>query len=217
VENNTSEREQLDELRKWWDSNGKAILWGLVLGLSGLFGYRYWQSMQESSAESASINYQHFLTVASAGPSDEARATGKAILEGYPDSAYARLTALLLSRLEVDDQKISEAKKHLQWVMDHGRGSELADVARGRLAQLLLAEGETAAAWTEISKLPVKSGDETLFAEIRADILAAQGKRDEAQAMYAQAIASVAAVGGDASYLEIKRDALGVDPETAAN
>jgi predicted negative regulator of RcsB-dependent stress response len=215
VETNTSEREQLEEVRKWWDANGKAILFGLALGLSGLFGYRYWQSMQDANAESASLNYQHFLQIAAAGPSDEARSTGKAILEGYPDSAYARLTALLLARMEVDDQKIPEARKHLQWVIDHGKDSELAGVARGRLAQLLLADGDANAAWAEISKVQAKTGDEPLFAEIRGDILAAQGKREDAIKMYAQAITALATIGGDAAHLELKRDSLGVESAAA--
>lgn len=214
MEGNVSEREQLDELRKWWDANGKSMLLGLTLGLTALLGYRYWQSMQESAAESASINYQHFLQVASAGPGAEARSAGEAIIKGYPDSAYARLTALLLARLEVDDNQIPAAKKQLQWVIDHGQGSELAGIARARLAQLVLAEGDAAAAWAELSKLP--KGEEKLFAELRGDILAAQGKREEAHAMYTEAIAGVGKAGGDVSYLEMKRDALGIDAEATA-
>jgi predicted negative regulator of RcsB-dependent stress response len=213
VETNASEREQLDEIRKWWNANGKAILVGLTLGLAALFGYRYWQGVQESTAESASINYQHFLQIAAAGPSDEARTTAKAIMEGYQNSVYARLTALLLARLEVDDQKLAAAKPALQWVIDHGKNSELAAIARSRLAQVLLAEGDAKAAMTEISKLP-KQGEQTLFAEIRGDIFAALNQRADALAMYTQAIAEVSAVGGEVGYLEIKRDALGVPADS---
>lgn len=209
METNASESEQLDEIRKWWDVYGKTILVGLTIGLATLFGYRYWQSMQESTAESASINYQHFLQIAAVGPNEEARSIGQAIMAGYRDSAYARLTALLLARLEVDDQKLPAARKHLQWVIDNGKDSELAIIARGRLAQLLLAEGDADAAWTEISKIP-KQGETTLFAEIRGDILAALNRRPEALEMYTQAISAVSTVGGEVEYLELKRDALGV-------
>ncbi len=215
METNVSEREQLDEIRKWWNANGKALLIGLALGLAGLFGYRYWQQVQESTAESASINYQHFLQIAAAGPSDEARTTAKAIMEGYQNSVYARLTALLLARLEVDDQKLAAAKPPLQWVIDHGQDSELVGVAHSRLAQVLLAEGDAKAALSEISKLP-KQGEHPLFAEIRGDIFAALNQRKDALAMYTLAIAEVSAVGGEVEYLEIKRDALGVPADSQA-
>lgn len=215
MEQNISEREQLETLRKWWDANGKAIVLGLAVGLAALFGYRYWQSMLDAKAESASLNYQHFLQLAAAGPGDEARSAGQAIVGAYPDSAYARLTSLLLARLEVDDGKLPAAKAHLQWVIDNAKGSELADVARGRLAQLLLAEGDVDAASAQVSKVQ-DAGATTSFAELRGDILAAQGKHAEAAAMYERAIAEVGDVGGDASHLEMKRDALGIATTTAA-
>lgn len=215
MEQNISEREQLEALRKWWDANGKAIVMGLAVGLAALFGYRYWQSMQDAKAESASINYQHFLQLAAAGPGDETRSAGQAIIGAYPDSAYARLTSLLLARLEVDDGKLPAAKAHLQWVIDNAKDSELGDVARGRLAQLLLAEGDAEAAWQQISKVR-DAGGKTSFAELRGDILAARGKRTEAAAMYERAIAEAGELGGDVSFLEMKRDALGTAAATAA-
>ncbi len=213
METDTSEREQIDELRKWWNANGKSMLSGLLIGLVILFGYRYWQSVIESKAESASINYQHFLERAAAGPSDEVRSIGKAVIEGYPDSAYARLTALLLARIEVEDKKPAEAKKQLHWIIDNGRDSELVSVARGRLAQILLSEGNAEGAWDEISKNATASKTE-MFAELKGDVLSALGKRAEARSMYSQAITAVGAVGGDPGYLELKRDALGADVTT---
>ncbi len=208
MEDYTSEREQIDEIKKWWNANGKAILIGLLVGLSALFGYRYWESAQNARAESASLNYQQFLTLAAAGPSDDVNKVGQSIIDGDGNTVYARLTALLLARLAVDDNKLSDAKRHLQWVIEHGGDSELVAVARARLAQILLTEGQAAAAWTEIKKVG-KQGERELFAEIRGDILAALGKGPEAQVMYTQAIADVEGAGGSPELLEMKRDALG--------
>ncbi len=215
ADNYVSEQEQLETIRKWWDENGKAILIGLALGLSALFGYRYWNQVEDTNAETASVNYQHFLQMVAAGPSDEARSTGQAILEGYPKSAYARLTALLLARLAVDDKKFDEAKKHLNWVITHGKGTELAAVAHGRLAQLLLAEGKTAEAAAMLDKIPALTRDK-LFIELRADVLAAQGNKDAAYKLYTAAIDSLTKLGANADYLEMKRDALGVTATAAA-
>ena len=209
MEEYTTDREQVDQIKKWFDTNGKAIFIGLLVGLSGLFGYRYWDSTQNARAESASLNYQQFLTLAAAGPSDDVRKVGQTIIDGDSNSVYSRLTALLLARLEVDDNKLADAKRHLQWVLDHGGESELAIVARARLAQVLLTEGKPEAAWTEIKKIG-KQGERELFAETRGDILAALGKSSEAHAMYTQAITDVEGAGGSAELLEIKRDSLGV-------
>ena len=41
IEISDSEEEQVDKLKKWWDSNGKQIIAGAVLGLAGIFGWNY--------------------------------------------------------------------------------------------------------------------------------------------------------------------------------
>lgn len=220
MENNSSEREQLEQLRRWWDAYGKSLAMGLALGLAGLFGYRYWNSAQDTAALNASINYQKFLEAASQGQgaqgsSDDVTRTGTAVLEAYPDSAYAKLTALLLARLAVDDKKPDEARKHLEWVTARDADSELGIVAQGRLAQLLLAEGDVEAAAKAIANLPTK-GEYAPFAEVRADVMAARGEREQAAELYRIAIDQIATSGGDPSHLEMKLDALGVEPPSSA-
>ena len=216
MENNTSEREQLEQIRRWWDANGKSLVLGVAIGLAGLFGYRYWDSTQDATALNASTNYQKFLEAASAGPGEDTERAGTAILEAYPDSSYAQLTGLMLARLAVDAKKLDKAREHLQWVIDHGKQGELAAMARGRLAQLQLAEGDHEAAAKTLAALPEDSG-KVLFAELRADVLAAQGDIEAARALYERAIADITASGGNAAYLEMKRDALRVDTPVATS
>ncbi|MGH8597231.1 MAG: YfgM family protein [Gammaproteobacteria bacterium] len=212
MEHNTSEREQLDEIKKWWDANGKSILAGLALGLTALFGYRYWQDTQNKNAESASINYQHFLTLAAAGPGDDVRSTGHAIIDGSPNSVYARLTALLLARLAVEENKLDDAKRQLNWILTSNPNSELATIARGRLAQIRLAEGDINGAQSELDKIE-RVEDRDLFSETRGDVLAARGKAQEAYAMYSMAIERLTEVGGDPHLLEMKRDNLSINDD----
>lgn len=216
MESNISEREQLDEIKKWWEANGKAIFAGLALGLAALFGYRYWQDVQRAHDESASHNYQHFLSLVAAGPSDDARTTGQAIIDGDKNSAYARLTALLMARLAVAENKLDDAKRQLDWIISSSPDSELATVAHSRIAQILLADGKANEAMAELDKIK-KAGDRELFAETRGDVLAALGKNKEAYAMYTDAIDRLTEIGGDPALLEIKRDNLGVADATSTN
>lgn len=218
MEENVSEREQIEQIRKWWNANGKALVVGLALGLAALLGYRYWQNVKEATAESASLNYQHFLQLAGAGPGEEPRSAGQAIIDGYPDTAYARLTALLLARLEMDDNKPEDAKRRLQWVIDTGGESELALIARSRLAQVLLGEGKAEEALAEIERATPKGGlsDDPLFAETHGDILAALGRKEDAAKMYDAAIAQFGKLETEAPHLQLKRDALGIEANPTA-
>lgn len=209
MEGYASEKEQIDDIKKWWDANGKAVLGGLGLGLAVLFGYRYWDASRDAFAEQASINYEHFLTVAAQGPGKEAREAGEAMLSIYPDSTYAKLAALLLARLEVEDKKPAEAEKHLRWAIEHAASPELRAIAQTRLATLLLARNDIAGAEAIVRQLP-PARENDRYAELRGDLLAAQGKPQDARAMYLGAIAALNAIGGDPSSLQIKLDHLGL-------
>ncbi|HMM76670.1 MAG TPA: tetratricopeptide repeat protein [Gammaproteobacteria bacterium] len=211
MEGYTSEREQVDAIREWWRTNGKSIVLGLAVGLAGLGGYRYWDGMQDAKAENASINYEQFLNLAAQGGGKEALETGEAILKAYPDSSYARLTGLLLAKLEVDDGKPDAAKTHLQWVIDHAGSEEIAAIAKARMAQLVLAEGDAEAALKLFEQVGSAYGER--FAELKGDILARLGRRDEAVKAYAQAQKLVADAGADTRLIELKIEALGLDPK----
>ncbi len=209
MEGYTSEREQVDAIRQWWQSNGKSIVLGLAVGLAGIGGYRYWDSMQDAKAENASINYEQFLNLAGQGGGKEAIETGQAILEAYPDSSYARLTALLMAKLEVDEGKPEEARKHLQWVIDRAGSKEVAALAKARLAQLVLADGDAAAALKLFEQIDAAHRER--FAELKGDIFARLDRRDDAAKAYAQAQKLVADSGADPRLLELKIEALGLD------
>ena len=210
MEGYTSESEQVEAIKKWWQDNGKSIVLGLAVGLAALGGYRYWNGMQDAQAENASINYEQFLNLALQGGGKEAFETGEAILKAYPASSYARLTALLMAKLAVDDGKLEPAKQHLQWVIDHAGSGEVVAIARARMAQIDLAEGQPDAALAVFSQIdPQFSGP---FAEIKGDILARLGKLDEAAKAYTSAQTMIADSGADPRLLELKIESLGLDP-----
>ncbi|MSQ69512.1 MAG: tetratricopeptide repeat protein [Gammaproteobacteria bacterium] len=207
MEGYSSEREQVEAIQKWWKDHGKSIVLGLAVGLLGLGGYRYWEETRNLQAESASINYEKFLNQADDKTSKESRVTGQAILDNYAASIYARLTALTLAKLAIDDAQPEQAKKHLQWVIDHPGSDQLAEIARARLAQLSLADGKADAAWALLVQGGLNTGDQ--LAELKADILAAQGKTAEAVVLYAKAQKLLTEGGGNPAVIELKLERLG--------
>lgn len=207
MEGYTSESEQVEALRKWWQDNGKSLILGLAIGLAGLAGYRYWDDTRNLKAESASINYAQFLALVEKKSTDDARKAGQTILENYADSTYARLTALLMAKSAIMDGKTDAGRQHLQWVLDHPGDDHLEAVARARLAQLALAEGKADAAWTLLEQGGITKGED--YAELQGDILAARGKPQEAIALYLKAQEQALAGGGNPAVLELKLERLG--------
>lgn len=56
-----SEEEQFEAVKGFFRENGKAIVVGVVLGIGGLFGWRYWQSHQHTTASLASLSFDQVM------------------------------------------------------------------------------------------------------------------------------------------------------------
>ena len=52
-----TEEQQVEAIKDWWKENGKAVIIGAVVGLGGLFGWRYYQDSVIQASEAASQSY----------------------------------------------------------------------------------------------------------------------------------------------------------------
>ena len=140
-----TEHEQLDAMRKWWGSYGKFILAAALLGLAAALGWWAWRSHLRSQSLQASNEYQQMLAATQGGATGPALALGEHLVRRFPSTPYAALAALTLADLDLEIKNFTAARTYLRWVMDHARQPGLRRVARLRLAQVLQAEGKTAA------------------------------------------------------------------------
>lgn len=202
-----SEQEQVEQIRRWWKNNGTALLLGLALGIGGLAAYRYWDTTQSAHAESASQNYEQLIEMAAAQKIDDAMKAGHAIIESYPNSVYAKLSGLLIAKMAVEKNDYAQAKAELQRLLDNDGHDQLADIARERLARLLLAENKADEAFKQLQQIPVVNGADSA-AELRADVLAARGDMSAARLKYLEALASADKLGLDSDSIQLKLDNL---------
>ena len=177
------EQEQLAQLKSWWASYGNAIVMALVLGalvFSGWQGWRFWQDRQAGEASNL------FETLTRAQQGAEAKPVRDAageLLEKYPRTLYASMGALTSARYFFDKGDPKAAKAQLQWVIDQSASDELRDIARLRMANVLLDEKAYEEA---LKQLDAKHGAafEAQFAALRGDILVAKGQAADARSAY---------------------------------
>jgi predicted negative regulator of RcsB-dependent stress response len=105
-----------------------------------------------------------------------------ALADKYPATFYATEVQLMAAKAAFDAKQYAEASKHLQWVIDKGRKSHV-NVARIRLASIQLDEKKYDDALKTLDAVK-EEGFVSLAADLRGDVYAAQGKRDEARAAY---------------------------------
>jgi predicted negative regulator of RcsB-dependent stress response len=201
------EQERLAELKAWWEDNRMYVFGAIaaaVIGFGGWQGWRFWEQRQDEEAAAL------FLPVGEAqrtnDPKKVSAAAGKVVAE-QPGSFYASQAALIAAKAAFDAGNLDEARKHLEWVMNKGV-SPHRGVARVRLAAVLLEQKkfDEALATLDGSKEP---GFVPLAADMRGDVMLAQGRLDEARAAYRQAIEKADARNPVKGIAQTKLNALG--------
>jgi predicted negative regulator of RcsB-dependent stress response len=201
------EQEQIDALKAWWKENGKLVMLAVaafVISLAGVQGWRYYQTQQ---AQHAAAAYAALEPALAGGDLAKARQAAQALREAFPKSPYAARAALGAARVAVDKQDLDAARVELQWAADNAREESLRDTARLRLARVLLAQQHYDEALAALGAAPTPSF-QALYADLRGDVLQAQGKPEAAREAYQQALEKAGAESAFRGLVEVKRDAL---------
>ena len=209
---NETEEEQVEALKKWWAENGKAIIFGVILGGGAIFGWRYWEAYQVQQAEAASSNYQNTFSEFIEGNLDNVSAGAALLRKDYASSPYASLASLLKAKLSVDKNNLEDAAEALRWAMENTPEEDVRHIATLRLARVLSAQGEHTDAFNLLDAT-FPAAFAALVDELKGDILLAQGNTALAREAYTRAL-GVMQTGEATNVLQMKLDDLGVDPQS---
>ena len=203
------EQEQLATLKAWWAENGNLVMTTVSLVLLVLAAWQGWNYYQRNQAAQASAAYDSVQKAARSGDLKQVRESAGAILEHYPRTTYAAMAALVSAKAHFQSGDLKTAHAQLAWVAENAKDEGFQDLARLRLASVMLDEK----AYDDALKtLDTKHGPafDTLFLATRGDVLVAQGKIDEAGAAYRGALekADPREAGLRAS-IQLRLDALG--------
>ena len=203
------EQEQLDELKSWWQQYRKLVLLAVIAAAvtaSGIQGWRYYQNKQ---ALEAGELYSQLQGAVGGKELKKVQDIAVLLVEKYPRTSYAAFAALAGAKAAFESGDMAAAKARLQWVADNAREDEMREIARLRLAAVLLDEKQYEAA---LKLLETAHGEtvSALYADLKGDVLAAQGKGTEARGAYQLALDKSDAKSVYRGLIQTKLDALGV-------
>lgn len=204
------EQERLAELKAWWEDNRIYVFAAVGLAAAALIGWEGWKVWSARQAEDAAAMQRPVAAAFKGGEAKKAAEAGQALIDKHPRSFYASEAALVLAKNAFEAGNLAEARKQLEWVADKGV-EELRGVARLRLAAVQLEEKKYDEALRTLDAIR----DEAFAAagaDLRGDVMLAQGRVDEARAAYKLAVEKAGTRNPVKSIAETKLGALGGAP-----
>lgn len=189
----STEDQQVEAIKRFLRENGLSIVAGIVLGLAGLSGYRYYQQTERQAAEAHSNGFTTLTQPLTDEKADKANFTTDAqkFVDTNKDSAYSALAALLAAKELVAKKDYAAAEKQLSWVMANSKEAEVVAVAQLRLARVQAEQKKYPEALKTLSAtLPAAFAAQQL--ELKGDVLVASGDAVAAKAAYKAAKAASA-------------------------
>jgi predicted negative regulator of RcsB-dependent stress response len=212
---NLEDQEQLDQIKHFWAQYGNIITWVLIAVFGSMAAWNGWNYWQRSQGAKAAAMYEELQRATISGDAANIERAFTSMKDGYGSTTYAAQAAMLAGKALYEAKKPDAARAALTWAMN-----DAAEPAYQGLARLRLAGMEfDAKAYDQAFKLldtAMPKALEPLAQDRKADILLAQGKADEAKAMYQQAWKGMGERVEYRQLIEVKLAALGVDVSSLA-
>ena len=202
-----TEEQQVEALKKWWKENSSSIIFGLAVGVSGLFGWRYYLDQNHMHAVQASDMYMQVMqSAALKNIDDKTIDLNNQLINDFSDTPYAALSSLALAKTEYEADNVDGAVAQLELAVKHANDDAIKQTASLRLIRIYIEQKKHDEA---LSMLFMEHDTvyDSQYEELKGDAYSASGKTSEARIAYDKALQLQ---GPSASqWLKLKRQNLG--------
>jgi len=189
VEIYDTEEEQVEALKRWWKENSTSTIVGLVMGIVIILGWNYWQDHKKAQAAQASLSYSQLLKALDENKNDSVEKLAERIQAQFKGTEYAAFSGLFQAKVKSQQGDFAAAKQILKTIAAEPN-KQLSNIARIRLARLMLATGEYEQGLQVINEVDAKEAASysANYDELVGDLYVALDRLDEARTSYQNAL-----------------------------
>lgn len=202
------EQEQVDALKAWWKENSSWVYGLVTVALLAFAGSQFWKQHQASQATGAASLYNEVMKQTASGDAKRIGDAAGALADRFATSPYAARAQLLAAQTSLQAGNATDAKSRLMWVIDHAGEEGVQHVARLKLAAMLLDEKKYDDALKQLATAH-PAAYESVYADLKGDVLSAMGKIDDARVAYKQALEKADVQAAQRNLIQLKLDGLG--------
>ena len=179
------EEQEINQLKDWWKENGKTIIVAFILGVGGMFGWRYWQAHQAEQIAQASAQYDALIY--SAQQDEQAKkANIEQFVQANSKTAYAVFALLDEAKKATEKQDFTAAEVNLNQALTQSQDEVLTSIVALRLSAVQFQLGQLDNALTTLNQVKGESFN-ARKAILTGDIQIAKGDKVAAKTSFEQA------------------------------
>ena len=179
------EEQEINQLKDWWKENGKTIIVAFILGVGGMFGWRYWQAHQAEQIAQASAQYDALIY--SAQQDEQAKkANIEQFVQANSKTAYAVFSLLDEAKKAAEKQDFAAAEVNLNQALTQSQDEVLTSIVALRLSAVQFQLGQLDNALTTLNQVKGESFN-ARKAILTGDIQVAKGDKVAAKNNFEQA------------------------------
>lgn len=179
------EEQEINQLKEWWKENGKTIIVAFILGVGGMFGWRYWQAHQAEQIAQASAQYDALIN--SVQQDEQAKkANIEQFVQANSKTTYAVFALLDEAKKATEKQDFSAAEANLNQALTQSQDEVLTSIIALRLSAVQFQLGQLDNALTTLNQVKGESFN-ARKAILTGDIQVAKGDKVAAKNSFEQA------------------------------
>lgn len=179
------EEQEINQLKDWWKENGKTIIVAFILGVGGMFGWRYWQAHQAEQIAQASAQYDALIY--SAQQDEQAKkANIEQFVQANSKTAYAVFALLDETKKSAEKQDFAAAELNLNQALTQSQDEVLTSIVALRLSAVQFQLGQLDNALTTLNQVKGESFN-ARKALLTGDIQVVKGDKVAAKSSFEQA------------------------------
>ncbi len=213
MDDNLTDQQQAEIVKKWLKDNGMSILLSIALGISGYFGLQFYQKDKLRDYENASRLYAEIEFALRQQRITQAQNLLQEMDNNFSGSPYQYQSHLALAKLHMDSLDYDSAIIQLEFVMENTSDESFRHISRLRIARIMVEQkqlDEALLLLDSVSNIP--NAYEPYYQSVKGDIYASQGLLDKAKSAYSIALDSLEPGNFDFDFIKMKSDQILVNP-----
>ena len=150
------EEQEINQLKDWWKENGKTIIVAFILGVGGMFGWRYWQAHQAEQIAQASAQYDALIYSAQQDKQAK-KANIEQFVQANSKTAYAVFALLDEAKKATEKQDFAAAEVNLNQALTQSQDEVLTSIVALRLSAVQFQLGQLDNALTTLNQVKGES------------------------------------------------------------